>query len=236
MALPVVNSSRYTTTIPSTGVQIEYRPYNVREEKHLMIALESKDQKMIIRSLKDVITQCVFESIDVEKFTIFDFEKIFLALRSKSVGEMVDLELKCLDKECNSVTPVQVDLEKINLSEIPESNIVNIDKDIGVTLRFPSINDVEKYDETDISNTESAFDLVIDCIETIFGDNGVYDTKDEPRESVQAFVDNLNSNQFKKITSYFENIPTLTHNIEYKCVKCGKENNLELKGLQSFFT
>lgn len=236
MALPVVNSSRYTTTIPSTGVQIEYRPYNVREEKHLMIALESKDQKMIIRSLKDVITQCVFESIDVEKFTIFDFEKIFLALRSKSVGEMVDLELKCVDKECNSVTPVQVDLEKINLSEIPESNIVNIDKDIGVTLRFPSINDVEKYDETDISNTESAFDLVIDCIETIFDDNGVYDTKDEPRESVQAFVDNLNSNQFKKITSYFENIPTLTHNIEYKCVKCGKENNLELKGLQSFFT
>ena len=236
MALPVVNSSRYTTTIPSTGVQIEYRPYNVREEKHLMIALESKDQKMIIRSLKDVITQCVFESIDVEKFTIFDFEKIFLALRSKSVGEMVDLELKCLDKECNSVTPVQVDLEKINLSEIPESNIVNIDKDIGVTLRFPSINDVEKYDETDISNTESAFDLVIDCIETIFDDNGVYDTKDEPRESVQDFVDNLNSNQFKKITNYFENIPTLTHNIEYKCVKCGKENNLELKGLQSFFT
>tara|TARA_B110000483_G_scaffold241215_1_gene323673 strand:- start:1351 stop:2061 length:711 start_codon:yes stop_codon:yes gene_type:complete len=236
MALPVVNSSRYTTTIPSTGVQIEYRPYNVREEKHLMIALESKDQKMIIRSLKDVITQCVFESINVEKFTIFDFEKIFLALRSKSVGEMVDLELKCLDKECNSVTSVQVDLEKINLSEIPESNIVNIDKDIGVTLRFPSINDVEKYDETDISNTESAFDLVIDCIETIFDDNGVYDTKDEPRESVQAFVDNLNSNQFKKITNYFENIPTLTHNIEYKCVKCGKENNLELKGLQSFFT
>ena len=236
MALPVVNSSRYTTTIPSTRAEIEYRPYNVKEEKILMIALESKDQKMIIRSLKDVIAACVYENIDVEKFTIFDFEKIFLSLRSKSVGEMVDLELKCLDTECNSVTPVQVDLEKINLTDLPESNVVNIDKDIGVTLRFPSINDVERYDESDLLKTEGSFNLIIDCIETIFDDNGVYDCKEEPRESVQAFVDNLNSNQFKKITAYFENIPTLTHDIEYKCIKCGKDNELNLKGLQSFFT
>tara|TARA_R110000803_G_scaffold156283_1_gene220826 strand:+ start:3008 stop:3718 length:711 start_codon:yes stop_codon:yes gene_type:complete len=236
MALPVVNSSRYTTIIPSTGAQIEYRPYNVREEKVLMIALESKDQKMIIRALKDVIQGCIFEKIDIEKFTLFDFEKLFLALRSKSVGEIVDLELKCQDTKCNSVTPVQVDLEKINLTDLPESNIVNIDKDIGVTLRFPSIRDVEKYDEADLEGVAGAFDLVIDCIESIFDNDGVYDTKDETRESVQAFVESLGSAQFKKIADYFKHIPTLTHNIEYKCVKCGKENNLELKGLQSFFT
>ena len=103
MALPIVKGSRYKTVIPSTGTEIEYRPYNVGEEKLLMIALESKDQKMIIRTLKDVIESCVFEKIDMDKFTVFDFEKLFLALRAKSVGEVVDLELKCQDTECNSV-------------------------------------------------------------------------------------------------------------------------------------
>jgi len=236
MALPVVNGSRYKTVIPSTGTEIEYRPYNVGEEKLLMIALESKDQKMIIRTLKDVIKACVFENIDMDRFTTFDTEKLFLALRSKSVGEIVDLELKCLDKECNAVTPIQINLEEINLTDLPESNTVIIDKDIGVTLRYPGIVDVEKYDEEFLQSSEGAFDLIIDCMDTIFDEQGVYDCKEEPRESIVAFIENLSSAQFKKISSYFENIPTLTHNTEYKCVKCGKENNLELKGLQSFFT
>jgi hypothetical protein len=236
MALPVVNGSRYKTVIPSTGTEIEYRPYNVGEEKLLMIALESKDQKMIIRTLKDVIKACVFENIDMDRFTTFDTEKLFLALRSKSVGEIVDLELKCLDKECNAVTPIQINLEEINLTDLPESNTVIIDKDIGVTLRYPGIVDVEKYEEKFLQSSEGAFDLIIDCMDTIFDEQGVYDCKEEPRESIVAFIENLSSAQFKKISSYFENIPTLTHNAEYKCVKCGKENNLELKGLQSFFT
>ena len=236
MALPVVNSSRYTTILPSTGEQIEYRPYNVKEEKLLMIALESKDQKMIIRTLKDIIEDCVYEKLDMNHFTLFDFEKMFLALRSKSVGEIVDLELKCLDETCNSVTPVRVNLEEINLTDLPESNTVIIDKDIGVTLRYPGIMDIEKYDESHLAKAEGAFDLVIDCIDTIFDDDGVYDTKDEPRESVEAFVNNLTAPQFKLISAFFETVPTLTHDIEYKCIKCSKENKVELKGLQSVFT
>jgi len=236
MALPVVKGSRYKTVIPSTGTEIEYRPYNVREEKILMIALESKDQKMVLRALKDVIESCVYEKINMDNFTLFDFEKLFLALRAKSVGEIVDLELNCQDEECNAVTPVSVNLEEIELSNLPESNVINIDKEIGVTLRFPGIKDIETYDESHLSSTEGAFDLVIDCIDTIFDEEGVYDTKEEPRESVVAFVEALSSTQFKKIASFFENVPTLTHNIEYKCVKCSKETEIEVKGLQSFFT
>lgn len=236
MALPVVKGSRYKTVIPSTGTEIEYRPYNVREEKILMIALESKDQKMVLRALKDVIESCVYEKINMDNFTLFDFEKLFLALRAKSVGEIVDLELNCQDEECNAVTPVSVNLEEIELSNLPESNVINIDKDIGVTLRFPGIKDIETYDESHLSSTEGAFDLVIDCIDTIFDEEGVYDTKEEPRESVVAFVESLSSTQFKKIASFFENVPTLTHSIEYKCVKCSKETEIEVKGLQSFFT
>ena len=236
MALPVVKGSRYKTILPSTGAEIEYRPYNVGEEKLLMVALESKDQSMIIRTLKDVMEGCIYDKVDFSKFTVFDFEKLFLALRAKSVGEIVDLELKCQDTECNSVSPISVNLEEINLSDLPESNTIIIDNDIGVTLRYPGIQDVEKYDEEHLQKPEGAFDMVIDCIDTIFDEEGVYNCKDEPRESVEAFLNNLSSAQFKKISSYFEKIPTLTHNIEYKCIKCGKENEIELKGLQSFFT
>ena len=236
MALPIVKGSRYTTVLPSTGAEIEYRPYNVGEEKLLMVALESKDQKMIIRTLKDVMQSCIFDKVDFDKFTVFDFEKLFLALRAKSVGEIVDLEMKCQDTECNSVTPVSVNLEEINLTDLPESNTIIIDNDIGVTLRFPGVQDVERYDEEHLAKPQGAFDLMIDCIDTIFDEEGVYNTKEEPRESVEAFLNNLSSAQFRKLSTFFESIPTLTHNIEYKCIKCGKENELELKGLQSFFT
>jgi len=236
MALPVVKGSRYTTVIPSTGTKIEYRPYNVGEEKLLMVALESKDQKMIIRTLKDIMETCISEKVDFDKFTVFDFESLFLALRSKSVGEVVDLELKCMDEGCNAVTPTSVNLEEIKLTDLPETNTVIIDNDIGVTLRFPGIKDVEKYDDDHLQKVEGAFDLVIDCIDTIFDGEGVYDTNEEPRESVAAFVNNLSSTQFKKISSFFESTPTLTHDVEYKCVSCGKKNEIELKGLQSFFT
>ena len=130
MALPILNSAKYTVVIPSTGTEIEYRPYTVKEEKILMIALESKDQKMVLRSLKDVISVCVTQEINVDDFTLFDFETIFLALRSKSVGEVVDLQLKCEDEECNGVSPVQVNLEEIKLTDMPESNTIFIDKKI----------------------------------------------------------------------------------------------------------
>lgn len=236
MALPIVKGSRYTTIMPSTGTEIEYRPYNVREEKLLMVALESKDQKMILRTLKDVMEACIFEKVDFSKFTVFDFEKLFLALRAKSVGEVVDLELKCQDDECGSSTPTSINLEEIEMAEPSSDKTVMIDGDIGVVLRYPGIQDIEKYDESHLQKHEGAFDLVIDCIEQIFDDEGVYDAKDEPRESVEAFLNNLSTSQFKKVAEFFENTPTLTHDVEYKCIKCGKENKIELKGIQSFFT
>ena len=167
MALPVVKGSRYTTILPSTGTEIEYRPYNVGEEKLLMVALESKDQSMIIRTLRDVMEGCIYDTVDFNKFTVFDFEKLFLALRAKSVGEIVDLELKCQNTECNAVNPVSINLEEINLSDLPESNTIIIDNDIGVTLRYPGIQDVEKYDEEHLQKTEGAFDMIIDCIATL---------------------------------------------------------------------
>lgn len=238
MALPIVNSAKYLVTIPSTGVEVEYRPYTVKEEKILMIALESKDQKQILRALKDVIANCITQEISVEDFTLFDFEVLFLALRAKSVGEQVELQLKCDDEECNGVSPVGINLEQIKLTDMPESKTVLIDKNIGVIFRYPSVEMTSKYDPEDESGNQvdAAFDMIIDCIDEIFDEENVYDAKDETKESLTGFIESLSSQQFQKISDFFSKIPTLAHDVEFKCVTCGKENNLELKGLQSFFT
>lgn len=234
MALPILNSAKYTVVIPSTGTEIEYRPYTVKEEKILMIALESKDQKMVLRSLKDVISVCVTQEINVDDFTLFDFETIFLALRSKSVGEVVDLQLKCEDEECNGVSPVQVNLEEIKLTDMPESNTIFIDKKVGIIFKYPSVSIVEKYDQENAM--ENAFDMIVSCIQEIFDEENVYDAKEETKQSLVDFVESLNTQQFAKVSEFFKSVPTLAHDVEFKCIKCGKENNLELKGLQSFFT
>ena len=234
MALPIVNSAKYLVTIPSTGAEVEYRPYTVKEEKILMIALESKDQKQILRALKDVIQECITQEVNVNDLTLFDFELLFLALRSKSVGEVVDLQLKCLDEECNGVQSVSVNLEEIKLSDMPESKTILIDNNIGVIFKFPSVNMIQEFE--DKNEIDNAFDLIINCIEQIFDEENVYDAKDETKETLTGFIESLSSTQFNKISEFFQNIPTLTHSVEWKCATCGKENDLELKGLQSFFT
>ena len=237
MALPQLKTATYLMNIPSTGKEVEFRPYTVKEEKVLMIAMESKDQKSIIRALKGVIKDCVQSNIDISKLTLFDFEFIFLNLRAKSVGEIVDVNMKCqCDKECKGVTPVQVHLEKIEVSEMPESNIIQLDDKIGITFNFPSLTIAEKYNGAKEPGVKEVFDMIVDCTESIYDDEEVYDCKNEKRETVYSFFESLSSQQFKKVSEYFQKMPTVQHTIKYKCVECEKEQEVELRGLQSFFT
>tara|TARA_E500000178_G_scaffold345415_1_gene395226 strand:+ start:98 stop:811 length:714 start_codon:yes stop_codon:yes gene_type:complete len=237
MALPQLKTATYLMNIPSTGKEVEFRPYTVKEEKVLMIAMESKDQRSIIRALKSVIKDCVESNIDMSKLTLFDFEFIFLNLRAKSVGEIVDVNMKCqCDEECKGVTPVQVHLEKIEVSEMPESNIIQLDDKIGITFNFPSLETVEKYQEADMEKVQNVFDMIVDCTESIYDDEEVYDCKNETRENINNFYESLSSTQFSKVTEFFAKMPTVEHTIKYKCIDCEKEQEVELKGLQSFFT
>ena len=236
MALPQLKTATYLMNIPSTGKEVEFRPYTVKEEKVLMIAMESKDQRSIIRALKSVIKDCV-NDINIEKLTMFDFEYLFLQLRSKSVGEVVDLQMKCqCDEECNAVTPVQVDLDAIQVSDLPESNNIQLDDKIGITFNFPSLTIAEKYSDAEQAGVKEVFDMIVDCTESIYDDEEVYDCKNEKRETVYSFFESLSSQQFKKVSEYFQKMPTVQHTIKYKCVECEKEQEVELRGLQSFFT
>tara|TARA_B100001939_G_scaffold73013_1_gene61192 strand:+ start:1976 stop:2683 length:708 start_codon:yes stop_codon:yes gene_type:complete len=235
MALPKLESSKYSTQLPSTGENIEYRPYLVKEEKILMIALESKDQKQIISAMKDVVKACVYDDINVNKLTAFDLEWLFLKLRSKSVGEKVIVKLKCNDEECKTLTDVEIDLDEIKVDEsVEKEKIIKLNDNVGVTVKYPSVDDISKYSEDKLKTFEGAVEMIVDCIDTIYDEDNVYDAKTEKREDVVGFLESLSSTQFKMISDWFADMPTVSHTVKWDCE--GKPQELELRGLQSFFT
>jgi len=233
MALPTLNAAKYRTIIPSLGKEVEYRPYLVKEEKILMIAMESKDQGQILRALKDVIKACVFDDIDVNKLAMFDLEALFLKLRGKSVGETTEIKIKC--SHCEVENEQLINFEEIKMPVIiKQNNVIALTDDVGVTLGYPSVGGLEKQDQK-ASSVEQAMNMIVECIESIYDADNVYSAKDEGSKSVQAFVDSLNSQQFKKLTVYFEAMPAVTYDMKFDCISCGKENELELRGFDNFF-
>ena len=172
MALPQLNNARYEVVIPSTGQTVTYRPYLVKEEKVLMMAMESNDSKMIMNATSDVIKACVFEDLNLDKLAMFDIETLFIALRSKSVGESIDLAVKC--EECDGRNDVQISFDDIKAPEISEdNNIIMVTDSVGITLRYPSFKDISSIKPGSEESIDGALDLVVKCIDNIFDDNGV---------------------------------------------------------------
>jgi len=231
MALPQLNTAKYTTMVPSLKKEVTFRPYLVKEEKVLMMAMETQDQKSIMRAVKEVIKSCVFDDIDVDKLAMFDIEALFLALRSKSVGENVTIKLKC---ECEALTEVNINLDEIQINDIEKDNVIPLTSEVGVTMRYPALSDVENIDAE--GGIESMMDMIIQCMDSIYDTDAVHDVSNESKESVQSFLDSLNGEQFKKLAEFFEDLPSLNYNAEWDCVGCNKHNTMELKGIASFFT
>lgn len=233
MALPTLNAAKYRTIIPSLGKEVEYRPYLVKEEKILMIAMESKDQGQILRALKDVIKACVFDDIDVNKLAMFDLEALFLKLRGKSVGETTEIKIKCA--HCEAENAQLINFEEINMPVVQsKNNVIALTDDVGVTLGYPSVGGLEKQDQK-ASQVDQAMNMIVECIESIYDATSVYSAKDEGIKAVKDFVDSLNSAQFKKLTAYFEEMPAVTYDMKFNCISCGKENEMELRGFDNFF-
>jgi len=231
MALPQLNTAKYTTMVPSLKKEVSFRPYLVKEEKVLMMAMETQDQKSIMRAVKEVIKSCVFDDIDVDKLAMFDIEALFLALRSKSVGENVNIKLKC---ECEALTEVNINLDEIQINDIEKDNVIPLTSEVGVTMRYPALSDVENIDAE--GGIESMMDMIIQCMDSIYDTDAVHNVSNESKESVQSFLDSLNGEQFKKLAEFFEDLPSLNYNAEWDCVGCSKHNTMELKGIASFFT
>jgi PDZ domain-containing secreted protein len=231
MALPQLNTAKYTTMVPSLKREVSFRPYLVKEEKVLMMAMETQDQRSIMRAVKEVIKSCVFDDINVDKLAMFDIEALFLALRSKSVGENVTIKLKC---DCEELTEVTINLDEIQMNDIEKDNIIRLTPDVGVTMRYPALSDIENIDAE--GGIDSMMDMIIQCMDSIYDTDAVHDVSNESKESVQSFLDSLNGEQFKKLAEFFEELPSLNYNAEWNCVGCNKHNTMELKGIASFFT
>jgi hypothetical protein len=237
MALPKLNTSRYLTTIPSSGKEVEYRPYLVKEEKILMMALETKDQSQILRAVAQVIQECIIDDINVSKLAMFDIEYLFMQLRSKASGEIIDLKLPCELETCKHENNFSVDITKIPVPVSPKiENPISLTDNVSVEMRWPTVSDLQGMTHKQLTSMEGATDMFTKLIVNIFEDEQIHSTINETKADMLAFIDSLNAGQFAKMSNFLGSMPTVETNVNFKCTKCNHETKVELKGLQSFFT
>ena len=240
MPLPKIATPSYELELPSTGKTIQYRPFLVKEEKLLVIALESEDTKQITNAIKAVIKSCVLtKGVKVEALPTFDIEFLFLNIRGKSVGENIDLKLVCPDDEKTEVS-VSINLDDIKVQK-PEghSKQIKLDDNLMMELKYPSLNEFIKnnFDPNDKSKNpmDQSFDLIGSCIDKIYNEDEVWVADDCSKKEITEFLDSMNSNQFKEVEKFFETMPKLSHTVKVYNPTTKVESDVVLEGLASFF-
>ena len=239
MGLPKIAVPEYNLTLPSNGKEIKYRPFLVKEEKILLIAMESEDEKQIMEATKSVIKNCVFGEIEVEKMATIDIEYLFLWLRGKSKGEQIELKYNC--PKCETPVPLVFDIEAVKVSKGKDhTNKIQLTDTIGVVLKYPSLGMQVELDKID-NEVVKIFKSITSCIDYIYDNETMYSTKDHTENDIQEFIDSLNDSQFEKLVSFFDTMPKLKHDVEFKCKNkknkkvCNHEETIVLEGIQSFF-
>ena len=236
MALPKLNTPTYELEIPSTDEKIKYRPFLVKEEKILLMAMESKDNAQIINAVKDIVSSCTFEKLNVATMPMFDMEYIFLNIRAKSVGEVSKLKILCPDDK-KTYASVELDLTKVEVQVGDDhSNKIELTDDMGMIMTYPTIDSfLESGIET--VNASNMLDVVGSCVLQIYEQKGekVYQAKDQTKKELTEFIESMNSGQFKKLQSFFDTMPKLTHTIQVKNPKTKKTSDVKLTGLNDFF-
>jgi hypothetical protein len=230
MALPTLSLPTFETKIPSTGQSIEYRPFLVKEEKILLMALEGKDKKEISIAINKILEACVYDEIDFSKLPTFDIEYLFLMLRSKSVGEVISFRLGHTgDTECKHKTDIEINLNDVNVEGEIQDGTIMLDDKVGIKVRYPSIDslDASSKDSRDILG------VIADCIDVVFDEEDIYD--DFKRDELIEWLGNLNQSQYKKINDFFGSAPKLSYTAKWKCQECGEEDEMTIEGLYNFF-
>ena len=238
MPLPTISTPTYELEIPSTGDLIEYRPFLVKEEKLLVIALESEDTKQITSAIKNVIRNCVLtKNVKVEKLPTFDIEYLFLNIRGKSVGEELDVNIICPDDN-ETVVPVEINIDDISVKKLDEhTNQIKIDDTIAMEMKYPSLDQFIKnnFDFNAKNSIEQSFDLIASCIDQIYTEEESWAASDTTKKELISFLEQMNSEQFKKIELFFETMPKLTHEIEITNPNTSVKSKVVLEGLSDFF-
>ena len=233
MTLPTMNIPTYELEVPSTKKKLAYRPFLVKEEKILLMAMEEEKETQLNRALKHVVNNCTFEKIKVDKLPLFDLEYIFLRIRAKSVGEVTKLSLLCQD-DGETYVPVELDLEEIEV-EFQEGHTTKIEltEDVGIIMSYPTFEFLDlNIAEADVN---TLFSLIGNSIHQIYEGETVHERADFNKKELKTFLESLTSEQFKKIQNFFETMPRLRHTIEIENPKTKVMNSVTLEGLQAFF-
>lgn len=235
MALPKLNEGpKYEMVIPSSGKAVRYRPFVVKDEKNLMIAMESKDTKAIIHTLLGTIESCVEETIIPANLNTFDVEYMFLQIRGKSVGETAKVSVKC--QECSKEHPTEINLEEIKVNVPDISKTIQLTDNIAVELDWPSYASLSELDLSEDAGTEEMFKIMSKCFKSINTDEERIDIKDVNAKELEDFIESMSSVQFAKIQEFVEAMPRLKHDIEFTCGSCQHENKVTVEGLTGFLS
>jgi len=238
MPLPKIATPTYELEIPSTKKKIKYRPFLVKEEKILIIAMESEDNKQIANAVKEVISACILtRGIKVEQLSTFDIEYLFLNIRGKSVGEEVEVLITCPDDEQTKV-PMVINLDDIQVhTSEKHSRDIRLDDDLTLRLKYPSMNEFIKNNFTteDSIGVDDTFDLISSCIEQVYTEEESWTASDCTKKELREFLEQLSSKQFKQIETFFDTMPKLYHIIKVKNPNTGVESEVILEGLSAFF-
>ncbi len=238
MPLPKIATPTYELELPSSGQNIKYRPFLVKEEKLLVIALESEDNKQITNAIKAVIKACILtKGIKVETLPTFDIEYLFLNIRGKSVGEEIEVNVFCPD-DGETQVPVTINLDDIHVQKTEDhTNKIKIDDSVMMEMKYPSLDQFIKnnFDFDDKNAMDQSFDLIASCIGKIYTEDEVWSTADCTKKEVKEFLESMNSHQFKDIEKFFETMPKLSHTVKVTNPVTSVESDVVLEGLASFF-
>ena len=244
MALPKIDVPIYNVKLISTGKSIRFRPFTVKEEKLFLMANESEDVQAIIDATKQVLHNCILDEVDIEALPVFDIENIFLNIRARSVGEIINLRYKCNNDvkdegseethKCNHIVDIELNVLEIEptFNEKNDKKIEITDK-MGFVMKFPSLEMLRNFTAT--SEVDAILDLTVGCIDYIYDDENIYYAKDSTKEELVDFIESLMSKDLEKIKVFFDTMPKIKKDVEFKCSKCGHEETIEIEGIESFF-
>jgi hypothetical protein len=242
--LPKIDVPVYELTVPSNGKKIKFRPFTVKEEKLLLMAYQSDDAKYSVDTIIQVLNNCIIGEVDVTSFPTFDIEYLFLHLRARSVGEVVNLKYRCnntietkedgAEVKCNGQVQIDLNVLEVEMQRSPEhTNKIEISDKLGIVMKYPRMNLIKNENIDD--EFQVILDLIVDCIDYIYDEENLYYAKDSNKEELTEFLDSLQSKDLEKIKNFFDTMPKLRKTVDFKCKKCGYQEDMQLEGLQSFF-
>ncbi len=242
--LPKIDVPVYETTLISTGKKVKFRPFLVKEQKLFLMAAQSDDAKEVISIIKQVINNCIIGKVDIDSLPMFDLENLFIQLRARSVGEVVNLRYNCnnivkgedgQDKNCGALVKFDLNILEIQPEKNPEhTNKIELTKKLGIVMKYPTFEMIDKLN-LQSGDMDKILDVVIGCIDYIYDENQMYYTKDTTKEEMVEFVENMQQADLEKMQKFFDTMPKFKKMVHFKCPKCKYEEDMVIEGIQNFF-